>query len=157
MNKRPIVNFAKLRANLAQGRPLIRKGKALGDVLWFQDDFLELEEDFMRRQSSTEKEYAQGPVRTECILCKHPIDKVISYTRDEVIFAKCQNCGHFNGSFEITKKFTNYAYVENECQDVKTTPYGKEFVSGHLANDYDEVVRRIYSSKAEFLLEALSQ
>jgi SAM-dependent methyltransferase len=132
-----------------------RVGKSLGDVSWFHEDFIPLERDYLNRQISAERMYAKGPHRSNCIICQGTIDATSSYGRFGVQYAKCGVCGHFNGLFELTNEFLDYAYVESETVNDELKPYSQEFSQGKMADDFQEVVKRIYSPKAEFMREAL--
>lgn len=135
--------------------PLIKIGKSLGDVAWFQSDFLESEDHYRARQLETEAIYARGPARTRCILCNSVLEKAVSYCRGDLEYIKCATCTHVNGNYDFTDEFLSHSYEESDSGCGAAKPYAKEFVEGKMVTDFDAVVKRIYQPKSEFLLDSL--
>lgn len=129
-------------------------GKNLQDVLWFHEGFMEADEEKMRSQKSVEKRYAQAPVRTECILCGEKLNGPQRFSRSSVTFIFCTRCGHINGNHLISSEFVISSYTSESGQEVSGI-YNDLFTSGKMAEEYWQVVERIYQPKAEFLRDFL--
>ena len=113
-------------------------------------------------QDEVESIYAMGPIRDKCILCGTALTSDCSFRRGPVTYGRCSHCGQFNGSHEVTHQFETYAYTDGEEGFVETNagsevtkPFGKEFSTGPMFNEYDNVVKRIYEPKAAFLRDVL--
>lgn len=134
-------------------------GKSLGDVAWFHDDFVSREAELLSRQLAVENLYVAGPPRESCILCQAWLKDGVRFRRGPVEYAVCPICGHVNGLWEVTERFTEFAYgseVDSDFQGAES-PYTGEFTTGKMSDDYDQVVSRIYAPKARFLKEALQE
>lgn len=90
-------------------------------------------------------EYKKSPKREFCINCKTPLKKII-FTRKEIKYFECNNCGHINAEYQITEEFNSYLYNNIE------------FVKDYLMHDDKQYIQRmedIYLPKANFLIESI--
>jgi SAM-dependent methyltransferase len=133
---------------------IVKRGKPLGDVVWFHDSFESQESEYIYRQLCTENSYLNGQPRKLCILCHEEVSENSSFFLRDVRYARCSYCGHINGMHEISSSFLEFAYTQENLDDSSKT-YAKEFTEGKMSQDFLEVVRRIYLPKVKFLQEAL--
>jgi SAM-dependent methyltransferase len=60
-----------------------------------------------------------------------------------------------NGNHEVSPDFIRATYTSSPTDPPKSSLYGKEFTTGKMAREYEDVVERIYSPKAQFLANFL--
>ena len=129
--------------------------KDIGDVSWFHENLLGDDAEILDRQLQVENAYSQGPVRSACLLCNSILEGLQGFERGQISFVVCEVCGHVNGSHIITEEFVASTYTAKEAVEPESCLYGEEFTSGKMADEFSEVVERIYVPKAEFLRDYL--
>lgn len=129
---------------------LSRYSKSLAAVQWFQGDAVGLEANLYARQTNVELALASAPHRDSCLLCETQQDWSDGFSRNGLLYAFCQHCGHVNIDRMVDENFFIGTYGSN-CSPV----YGEEFTSGKMSEDYWDVVDAIYVPKAQFLADVL--
>lgn len=129
---------------------LSRFSKPLAAVQWFQGGAVRLEADLYARQNNVELALASAPHRNFCLLCETQQGWSDGFSRNGLLYAFCQNCGHVNIDKMPDEDFFIATYGSN-CSPV----YSEEFTSGRMMEDYWDVVDTIYVPKAQFLADVL--
>lgn len=88
------------------------------------------------------------PKRTNCKLCKNPLQDSKKFASHNLNYHLCSNCNHINGEFEESEVFSRQVYISDD--------YGYTYNS-HEKSQYDSRCSKIYTPKVDFLLEALSK
>jgi SAM-dependent methyltransferase len=129
---------------------LSRFSKPLSAVQWFQGDAIRLEDDLYARQNTVELALSNSPLRDCCLLCDTRQDWTDGFSRNGVVYAFCEHCGHVNLNRLPSENFFAGTYGSDE-----SPVYSDEFTSGKMADNYWGVVDQIYVPKAQFLADVL--
>jgi len=92
------------------------------------------------------KIYKKNPKRDTCKNCNQQKLKKFIHSF-EIDYYICKMCGHLNGAYKDTKKFTNKIYFKNK---------GKNYSKNYL-KDFNLRVKKIYSPKVDFLNKVIKK
>jgi hypothetical protein len=129
-----------------------RYSKPLGELFTFKQDFFHENDAKLREFAHIASVYRQQPKRLRCKNCDNQIEftAALSFSKLDVQYSFCTQCGHLNGAHEDTHEFCSALYVDDCAQ---------KYASTYLATDreaYEKRVEEIYLPKARFLRDALS-
>lgn len=133
-------------------------GKDISDVSWFHDGLMGQDSALLEVQRNTENEYLKSPVRQNCILCASNLEGNQRFERNQITYIFCSTCGHVNGNHLISSEFIASTYTASDPSATAQSDsgaYDNEFTSGKMAEEYWEVVERIYQPKSDFLASYL--
>lgn len=119
---------------------IVRYSKSYKNVLRLQKNYLDDNDLNLKNEIKINKKYIKQIKRKKCKNCLKKISRP-TFKSFQVKYSVCKNCGHLNGIFENTKKFTQQLY-SNESG----SHYDKEY-----SNDFKDRVKNIYLPKVKFL------
>lgn len=110
-------------------------------------DLFEIKKDFFNNNNQNLKKiqkinnfYAKQKKRMFCKICMNKLQNFF-LTSFSIEYCFCSKCGHLNGRYEDTQKFSNWLYAQSD---------GKNYKSVYMG-DYEERVKKIYIPKVQFL------
>jgi hypothetical protein len=126
-----------------------RFGKSSSALLNQKTSFFEENSLHLKKQKDIAALYIKQPQRETCMNCTSTIDNTVDFTKDEIGYTICDNCGHLNGVYQDSTVFCEALYTKDE---------GKSYAQNYDSSDVDIYNYRttsIYSPKAEFLQTSL--
>ncbi len=134
-------------------------GKSIGPLLEHKCHFWENNDSLLSKRKQIADFYASQPKRESCKICDSDIDSSNpSFTKMDVGYVLCGQCGQLNGVYKDTDEFVTYLYTDSEGdeQDDDEIDYGEEYREDDRER-YDSRLENIYIPKAEFVFEALQE
>jgi hypothetical protein len=130
-----------------------RYSKPLGKLLDFKQEFFNSNDSKLEEFRRIAAVYRSQPRRAQCKNCGKAMDFPPSacFTKLEVDYSFCPQCGHLNGAYEDTEVF---------CRSLYSDDSGESYAGNYSAADiqqYQSRVLEIYAPKAEFLKAALAE
>lgn len=121
--------------------------KSLEDIVlikrgFFDDNIKELE-----NAQKINNDYVKEQKRNICKNCLGKIGSQVDIKNHNVNYHICEVCGHLNGLHEDSSNFTNKLYSED----------GGSNYSADYITDYMERVDKIYTPKADFLINSMAE
>ena len=127
---------------------LRRIGKSSQYTLKYQTYLIDDFETHKREEKKFEFAYAHCSRLIECIICEKPLN-THDFTRNDIKFFFCDNCGHINGGHVLSDNLVLATY---DTQTDDAMNYDKHYIQ--TQEEFDSAVIKIYQPKAEFLLDA---
>lgn len=119
---------------------IIKYSKKYADIFKIKEDQFKKNQSNLNSRISINRLYAQNIKRSKCKNCSSK--KIRKFIKSFGIkYYICSNCGHLNGEFKDTKKFTNQIYYNDGGKN-----YSKNYIK-----DFNLRVKNIYSPKVNFL------
>lgn len=103
----------------------------------------------LERVNSLATLYSKQQIRTECKVCKSPLNEQVDFAIRGISYKTCTNCNHFNGAFDDSNEYTKKIY---ESDNPET--YGKNYINIDLEG-FEARSRNVYQPKVEFLFSCL--
>jgi hypothetical protein len=126
--------------------PLIKFSKPSTAVIKNKKSFFDENEKHLAYVRGVNNLYTSQPPRKFCKTCGSPLNAATINIQD-VQYAICGTCGHFNGLHQDTHDFAKVVYTAGHGEN-----YSKNYKSDYMARVVD-----IYKPKVEFLGEALAE
>jgi 2-polyprenyl-3-methyl-5-hydroxy-6-metoxy-1,4-benzoquinol methylase len=127
---------------------MIKFGKKSKDILEVKSGFIADNLDLFNWQKKLYKIYIKQPKRSKCKNCEKKL-KGLKFSKLNVLYILCKNCGHLNGLYDDTEYLSKKFYQTSEQKT-----YSKIYVE-NKKKDYNKRLKNIYIPKAKFLLENL--
>jgi SAM-dependent methyltransferase len=124
-------------------------GKPLGSIADIKSNYVSNNDEFLEKSKRIADAYRRQPPRHACKNCAGPIGD-ISFTKSEVAYGVCRQCGHLNGLHKDTLEFCRNLYEDHGS----ASHYG-DIYQDAKRKDYATRVDEIYLPKARFLLSVL--
>ncbi len=119
---------------------IVKYSKKYNNIFKIKKDFFKNNDSHLKDRLKINKFYKKQKKRKFCKNCKAKITK--PFIKNFLIgYGICRKCGHLNGEYEDTKRFTEWLYSSGE---------GKNYAKAYL-NDFNSRVKNIYLPKVEFL------
>jgi 2-polyprenyl-3-methyl-5-hydroxy-6-metoxy-1,4-benzoquinol methylase len=125
-------------------------GKKSADILRHKVSFFEDNDSKLLQFQKLFDIYSQQPQRENCKNCNTKLNEVL-FTKMNIDYLLCDNCGHLNGAHEDTDEFCSLLYTEDDGKSYATNYDSKTI------GDYTQRVRDIYLPKVNFLINSLSE
>ena len=124
----------------------IKFSKNYNDIINIKKDFYENNLSNLKNVLKINKKYSIQPKRKFCKNCgKKSLKKFIKNFL--IDYKVCKTCGHLNGTYQDTNKFTKWLYEDKG---------GKNYSKSYFT-DFNKRVKNIYSPKAKFLKETIKK
>jgi len=120
--------------------------KSSESIREIKSDFTKDNGKHLREACELNQLYTEQEPRSKCKNCEEDMGG-IAFKSFGVSYGICDNCGHLNGAFEDSEKFTKYLYQEKG---------GKNYKENYV-NNYEERVRNIYIPKVDFLTDTVGE
>ena len=127
-----------------------KHGKSSNHLFNIKKSFFQNNDELLKQSIEYSKKYKEQPVRLTCKNCNEKLSEII-FTKFEIDYFLCQNCGHISGGHEDTVDFCNSIYANDKGAD-----YAKRYNHDDLKS-YQNSVNTIYLPKAQFLIDALNE
>lgn len=131
-------------------RTISKYGKNFEDIIDIKSDYFEENDRFVQLQKEQTQLYLKQKPRKFCKNCKNQLVKIL-FTKSDIDYFICENCGHLNGGREDSDEFVEEIYLAEGG-----TNYAQDYHEDD-PNAYFNRVNRIYSPKAKFLLNSLKK
>jgi len=120
--------------------------KSSSPMLDIKKEFFDSNDKLLKEAVETNELYSEQEPRLNCKNCEDPIGQE-AFNSFGVSYSLCNNCGHLNGIYEDSEKFTQYLYSEKD---------GKNYKENYV-NNYEDRVRSIYMPKVVFLKDVVGK
>ena len=120
--------------------------KSSSPMLDIKKEFFDSNDKLLKEAVETNELYSEQEPRLNCKNCEDPIGQE-AFNSFGVSYSLCNNCGHLNGIYEDSEKFTQYLYSEDN---------GDHYKESYL-KDYDRRVQDIYTPKVQFLIDVVGR
>ena len=127
----------------------IKYGKKSSDIFAIKKSFYIDNDILLSKQKKISKIYANQPLRKNCKACEKKLTGK-KFKNHEVIYIECKSCGHVNGKYQDTQKFSNIIYKSSSIK------YSKNYFSKNLKN-FKIRQKKIYDPKAHFLKQGIKE
>ena len=125
---------------------IIRYSKKYNNIFNLKKDFFKNNYLHLQDRLKINRFYKKQKKRKFCKNCERSISK--PFIKNFLIgYGICKHCGHLNGEYQDTKKFTEWLYSSSD---------GKNYAKAYLDN-FGSRVKNIYLPKAEFLKKVLKR
>jgi len=124
-------------------------GKTSSSLLNQKTSFFKDNDLHLKKQRDIAELYAQQPRREQCMNCVSQLGASADFTKDQVGYVLCDNCGHLNGMNQDTDAFCEALYTQDD---------GKSYAQVYDSADIDSYNYRTtstYIPKANFLQTSL--
>jgi 2-polyprenyl-3-methyl-5-hydroxy-6-metoxy-1,4-benzoquinol methylase len=137
-----------MKQNLKKNNAIVKYGKSSKAIIDLKEDFFKNNDKLLSKGQSINEIYSRQPVRLKCKNCNYDLVDV-SFSKQNVDYSVCKNCGHLNGLNEDTDLFCKKIYTDD-----KGIEYSKVYDSSGL-KEYKKRVVDVYIPKAQFLHDSL--
>ena len=127
----------------------IKFGKKLSDVFSIKENFYLENDILLKKQKRISNIYKKQPLRKNCKACEKKLfgKKFFNHT---ITYIECSSCGHINGKYKDTEKFSDLIYKSHSIN------YSKNYFSKNLKK-YKIRQKKIYNPKAIFLKQGIKE
>jgi|SaaInlStandDraft_6_1057023.scaffolds.fasta_scaffold31311_2 2-polyprenyl-3-methyl-5-hydroxy-6-metoxy-1,4-benzoquinol methylase len=133
---------------IKHNKEIVKYGKSSQALIAIKEDFFKNNDEMLSKGKTINKFYSQQSVRSKCKNCDYDL-KEVSFSKLNVNYTICKNCGHLNGMHEDTDLFCKKIYTDNKGIDYS------EVYDSKGVNEYNRRVRDVYIPKAQFLFDSL--
>ena len=128
---------------------ILKFGKKSSDIFSIKQNFYIENDILLSKQKKISKIYKKQPLRKKCKACNKKLAGNF-FSNHMVNYIECRTCGHINGKYQDTEKFSNLIYKSS------TINYSKNYFSQNLQK-FKNRQRKIYNPKAVFLKKGIKE